>query len=297
MTVPTQTSRTVAGVINSVETLEGAGFLVRRPFPKSSFSEFDPFLLLDELGPINLKPGQAKGAPDHPHRGFETVSYVLDGRLEHKDSAGHAGLLNPGDVQWMTAGAGVVHSEMPEPMFTRTGGRLHGIQLWVNLPQRDKMMPPRYQEIPAAHIPVAQTEDRSVTVRVIAGEALGAKAVIQTRTPITYLHFTLQPGATMIQPVTKEYNAFVYVLEGAGLFGTKPTPGDDGQMVLFSQDGEDVVISNPADAQRPLDLLLIAGVPLNEPVVRYGPFVMNTEAEITQAINDYQEGRMGRIDA
>ena len=297
MTVPTQTSRTVAGVINSVETLEGGGFLVRRPFPKSSFSEFDPFLLLDELGPINLKPGQAKGAPDHPHRGFEIVSYVLDGRLEHKDSAGHAGLLNSGDVQWMTAGAGVVHSEMPESMFTQTGGRLHGIQLWVNLPQRDKMMPPRYQEIPAAHIPVAQTEDRSVTVRVIAGEALGAKAVIQTRTPITYLHFTLQPGATMIQPVPKEYNAFVYVLDGSGLFGAEPAPGDDGQMVLFSQDGEDVVISNPADAQRPLDLLLIAGVPLNEPVVRYGPFVMNTEAEITQAINDYQEGRMGRIDA
>ena len=295
MTVPTQTSRTIAGVINSVETLEGAGFLVRRPFPKSSFSEFDPFLLLDELGPINLKPGQAKGAPDHPHRGFEIVSYVLDGRLEHKDSAGHAGLLNPGDVQWMTAGAGVVHSEMPESMFTQTGGRLHGIQLWVNLPQRDKMMPPSYQEIPAAHIPVAQTEDKSVTVRVITGEALGAKAVIQTRTPITYLHFTLQPGATMIQPVPKEYNAFVYVLEGSGLFGTEPTPGDDGQMVLFSQDGEDVVLSNRADAQRPLDLLLIAGVPLNEPVVRSGPFVMNTEAEIIQAFNDYQAGRMGRI--
>jgi redox-sensitive bicupin YhaK (pirin superfamily) len=297
MTVPTQTSRTVAGVINSVETLEGAGFLLRRPFPKSSFSEFDPFLLLDELGPINLKPGQAKGAPDHPHRGFDTVSYVLDGRLEHKDSAGHAGLLNPGDVQWMTAGAGVVPSEMPESMFTQTGGRLQGIQLWVNLPQRDKMMPPRYQEIPATHIPVAQTEDRSVTVGVIAGEALGAKAVIQTRTPITYLHFTLQPGATIIQPVPKEYNAFVYVLEGSGLFGAEPAPGDDGQMVLFSQDGEDVAISNPADAQRPLDLLLIAGVPLNEPVVRYGPFVMNTEAEIIQAINDYQEGRMGRIHA
>jgi redox-sensitive bicupin YhaK (pirin superfamily) len=199
MTVHTQTSRTVAGVINSVETLEGAGFLVRRPLPKSSFSEFDPFLLLDELGPINLKPGQAKGVPDHPHRGFEIVSYVLDGRLEHKDSAGHAGLLTLGDVQWMTAGAGVVHSEMPESMFTQTGGRLHGIQLWVNLPQRDKMMPPRYQEIPAAHIPVAQTEDRPVTVRVIAGEALGAKAVIQTRTPITYLHFTLQPGTQRVQ--------------------------------------------------------------------------------------------------
>ena len=295
MTVQTQTLRTVAGIINSVETLEGAGFLVRRPFPKSSFSEFDPFLLLDELGPVNLKPGQAKGAPDHPHRGFETVSYVLEGRLEHKDSQGHAGLLNSGDVQWMTAGAGVVHSEMPEAEFTRRGGRLHGIQLWVNLPQQDKMIAPRYQEIPSAQIPVAQTEEGSVTVRVIAGEALGAKAVIETRTPIIYLHLTLQPGATLVQPVPKEYNAFAYVLEGVGLFGAQLERGDDGQMVLFAQDGAEVTIANSADAEKPLDLLLIAGIPLNEPVVRYGPFVMNTEAEILQAIEDYRNGRMGRI--
>lgn len=297
MTVQAQMLRSIAGIINSVETLEGAGFLVRRPFPKSSFSEFDPFLLLDELGPIDLKPGQAKGAPDHPHRGFETVSYVLEGRLEHKDSEGHAGLLNSGDVQWMTAGAGVVHSEMPESEFTRTGGRLHGIQLWVNLPQRDKMIAPRYQEIPAAQIPVAQTDDGSVMVRVIAGGALGAKAAIETRTPIIYLHFTLQPGATIVQPVPKEYNAFAYVLDGSGLFGTEQEQGEDGQMVIFAQDGDEVTIANSTDAKRPLDFLLIAGVPLNEPVVRYGPFVMNTEAEIIQAINDYRNGRMGRIHA
>lgn len=297
MTAQTQSLRTVAGIINSVETLEGAGFLVRRPFPKSSFSEFDPFLLLDELGPINLKPGQAKGAPDHPHRGFETVTYLLDGRLEHRDSEGHAGLLNPGDVQWMTAGAGVVHSELPEAEFARTGGRLHGIQLWVNLPHQDKMISPRYQEIPAAQIPVVHTEDGSVTVRVIAGAALGAKAVIETRTPIIYLHLTLQPGATIVQPVPQEYNAFAYVLEGSGLFGPAQEQGDDGQMVIFAQDGADVEIANPADAQQPLDLLLIAGIPLNEPVVRYGPFVMNTEAEIRQAFDDYRTGRMGRIHA
>lgn len=295
MTLQTQTLRTVAGIINSVETLEGAGFLVRRPFPKSSFSQFDPFLLLDELGPVNLKPGQAKGAPDHPHRGFETVSYVLDGRLEHKDSQGNSGILNPGDVQWMTAGAGVVHSEMPESEFTRTGGRLHGIQLWVNLPQRDKTIAPRYQEIGAAQIPVAQTEDGSVTVRVIAGEALGAKAVIETRTPIVYLHFTLQPGASIVQRVPQEYNAFAYLLDGSGLFGIEQELGNDGQMVMFASDGDEVVIANPVDAQQPLDFLLIAGVPLNEPVVRYGPFVMNTKAEIIQAIEDYQTGRMGRI--
>ncbi|HEY9875824.1 MAG TPA: pirin family protein, partial [Candidatus Obscuribacterales bacterium] len=140
MTTQTRTLRTVAGIVNSVETLEGEGMLVRRPFPKSTFSDFDPFLLLDELGPIDIKPGQGKGAPDHPHRGFETVSYILDGRLEHKDSQGHAGKLSSGDVQWMTAGAGVVHSEMPEREFARIGGRLHGLQLWVNLPSRDKMI-------------------------------------------------------------------------------------------------------------------------------------------------------------
>ncbi|MBD2256265.1 pirin family protein [Pseudanabaena sp. FACHB-2040] len=297
MTVQTQTLRTIAGIVNSVETLEGAGFRVRRPFPKSSFSEFDPFLLLDELGPMDLGPGQAKGAPDHPHRGFETVSYILDGRLEHKDSEGHAGLLNPGDVQWMTAGAGVVHSEMPEAEFTRTGGRLHGIQLWVNLPRHDKMIAPRYQDIPAAKIPVAQTADGGVTVRVIAGESLGAKAVIETRTPIIYLHLTLQPGASLVQPVPPEYNAFAYLLDGSGLFGAEQERGEDGQMVIFAQDGGEVAIANPADAAQPLDLLLIAGVPLNEPVVRYGPFVMNTEAEIIQAIEDYRNGKMGQIHA
>ncbi|SRR5579883_567238 len=297
MTVQTSTLRSIAGIVNSVETMEGAGFLVRRPFPKSSFSEFDPFLLLDELGPINLKPGQAKGAPDHPHRGFETVSYLLEGRLEHKDSQGHAGLLGAGDVQWMTAGAGVVHSEMPEAEFARTGGRMHGIQLWVNLPQADKMMAPRYQEIPAAQIPTAYTDDGSVAVRVIAGEALGAQAVIETRTPMMYLHFTLQPGATIVQPVPTTYNVFAYVLDGSGLFGAESQPGEDGQMVIFAQDGKEVAIANPASASQPLDLLLIGGVPLNEPVVRYGPFVMNTEAEIMQAIHDYRNGRMGTIHA
>src|SRR5947209_12992513 len=157
-------ARTVAGLVNSIETLEGAGFLVRRPFPKASFSEFDPFLLLDEMGPMTLAPGQAKGAPDHPHRGFETVTYVLSGEMEHKDSQGHAGKLSAGDVQWMTAGAGVVHSEMPSTEFQREGGTLHGFQLWVNLPQKKKMMKPRYQEISSAHIPASRAGDGLVTV-------------------------------------------------------------------------------------------------------------------------------------
>lgn len=296
MTTQTRTIRTVAGIINSVQTLEGEGMLVRRPFPKSTFSDFDPFLLLDELGPIDIEPGEAKGAPDHPHRGFETVSYILEGSLEHKDSQGHAGKLNSGDVQWMTAGSGVVHSEMPEKEFANLVGRLHGLQLWVNLPRHDKMIKPRYQEIPAQQIPTAQNFDGSVSVKVIAGEALGASAVIETRTPIMYLHFTLQRSALVVQRVPKEYNAFIYVLDGEGLFGAGVERAGDGQMVIFAQDGEEVAIKNPANAKSPLDVLLIAGVPLNEPVVRYGPFVMNTEAEIVQAIDDYRNGRMGSID-
>ena len=288
-------ARTVAGIVNSIETLEGAGFLVRRPFPKAALSEFDPFLLLDEMGPLTLAPGEAKGAPDHPHRGFETVTYVLSGELEHKDSRGHSGRLSAGDVQWMTAGAGVVHSEMPSARFQREGGRLHGFQLWVNLPRESKMMQPRYQEIPSASIPVAQTADGLVAVRVIAGEALGARAVVETVTPIIYLHFTLRPGGRVAQTLPPEYNAFAYVVNGAGLFGAEGERGSDGQMVMFAPDGGEVLIENPSDADAALEVLLIAGVPLGEPVARYGPFVMNTEEEIYRAVEDFRSGRMGAI--
>ncbi len=295
----TQTTegRTVAGIVNSIETLEGGGFLVRRPFPKASFSDFDPFLLLDEMGPIDVAPGEAKGAPDHPHRGFETVTYLLSGDMEHKDSSGHAGRLKSGDVQWMTAGAGVVHAEMPTREFMRDGGRMHAFQLWVNLPKRDKMMKPRYQEISNSQIPKATSADGLVMVSVIAGEAMGEKAVIETRTPIIYLHYRIETGGAAVQWVPRAYNAFAYVVEGEGLFGVNGERAGDGQMVLFASDGDKVRIENPADAKAALEVLLIAGVPLNEPVTRYGPFVMNTEAEIRQAIEDYRLGRMGTINS
>jgi redox-sensitive bicupin YhaK (pirin superfamily) len=290
-------TRTVAGIVNSIETLEGGGFLVRRPFPKASFSEFDPFLLLDEMGPMEVAPGEAKGAPDHPHRGFETVTYLLAGDMEHKDSRGHAGRLRPGDVQWMTAGAGVIHAEMPSREFARNGGRMHGFQLWVNLPSGDKMMNPRYQEIPASQIPKATSADGLVMVSVIAGEAMGEKAVIETRTPIIYLHYRIQPGGVATQHVPATHNAFAYVVDGEGLFGAEGERGGDGQMVLFAQDGDEARIENPANAKATLEVLLIAGVPLNEPVARYGPFVMSTEGEIRQAIEDYRLGRMGAINS
>ena len=291
----TQTAggRTVAGIVSSIETLEGAGFLVRRPFPTASFSDFDPFLLLDEMGPMELGPGQAKGAPDHPHRGFETVTYMLSGEMQHKDSRGHAGRLTPGDVQWMTAGAGVVHSEMPSAEFTRTGGRMHGFQLWVNLPKRDKMMKPRYQEIPGAQIPKVTSADGLVSVSVIAGEAMGQKAVIETRTPIVYLHYSIKPGGVATQQVSSTYNTFAFIVDGEGLFGAERERAKDGQMVLFAQDGDEVRIENPGNTT--LDILLIGGMALNEPIARYGPFVMNTEGEIRQAFEDFRLGRMGEI--
>ena len=287
--------RTIAGVITSLRTREGGGFIVHRPFPTQILMDFDPFLLLDEMGPVDYGPGEAVGAPDHPHRGFETVTYMLQGRMQHKDSHGHAGALNPGDVQWMTAGGGVVHSEMPEENFRRSGGRMHGFQIWVNLPSRDKLMKPRYQELPDAQLPVARSADDKVKVKIIAGESLGKKAAIDTRTPIAFLHVWVQPGGTLLQPLPTSYNAFAYVISGTGAFGEAGIKATGHQMVAFANDGENVKIATAADAKEPLELLLLAGVPLNEPVVRYGPFVMNTEEEIRQAIADYQAGKMGEI--
>ena len=287
------TTRSIRDVVPAVETLEGAGFLVHRPFPTPNLDSFDPFLLLDEMGPSDLAPGEAKGAPDHPHRGFETVTYLLSGRMEHKDSRGNRGQLTPGDVQWMTAGSGVVHSEMPEASFTQKGGRMHGFQLWVNLPARDKMIAPRYQEIPADRIPVAKTADGSVAVRILAGESLGEKAVIETRTPIIYLDVDVQPGAAFRQTVPKDFNAFAYVIEGRGLFGSERRSARTHDLVLFRNDGDSIALEAPADSK--LRALLIAGAPLHEPVARYGPFVMNTRQQLIEAFDDYQSGRLGEI--
>lgn len=285
--------RSVKAVVPAMATLEGAGFLVHRAFPTPSLDFFDPFLLLDEMGPSDLGPGEAKGAPDHPHRGFETVTYLLSGAMQHKDSQGNQGRLTPGDVQWMTAGSGVVHSEMPEPSFAAKGGRMHGFQLWVNLPARDKMTKPRYQEIPGTGIPVAKSDDGKVEVRVIAGEALGQRAVIDTRTPIFYLDAALAPGAVFSQPAAPDYNVFAYVVEGKGLFGADRRSASRHEMVVFAGDGEAVRIEAAPDS--PLRVLVVGGVPLNEPVARYGPFVMNTRQEILQAFDDYQTGKLGEI--
>jgi redox-sensitive bicupin YhaK (pirin superfamily) len=291
----TVTERPVLSVVDSIRTLEGGGFPVRRPFPTPQLMQVDPFLLLDHLGPVQWGPGEGIGAPDHPHRGFETVTYLLSGGFQHKDSAGHSGRLGPGDVQWMTAGHGVVHSELPSDEFMRDGGVMHGFQVWVNLPARDKMMQPHYQEIPASRIPEASSADGMVKVRVIAGESLGQRAVIETRTPILYLHFTVQPGGTITQPVPTGFNALVYLISGEVQLGEKRRPVREGQMARYG-DGDRLSLAVATDASVAAELLLLAGQPLNEPVARYGPFVMNTRAEIEQAFRDYQAGRLGTID-
>lgn len=288
--------RSISEIITSKTTTEGDGFTVHRPFPNYATRDFDPFLLLDEMGPIELVAGEAKGASDHPHRGFETVTYVIEGAFEHKDSQGNSGKLFSGDVQWMTAGSGVMHSEMPEKEFAQNGGRLHGFQLWVNLPKKDKMIKPRYQDVPSKKIPVTTSENGKVQVKVIAGQSMGKTAVIDTKTPIIYLHFTIKPGGKVIQDIPQNYNAFAYVTNGDVNFGTELRLVKKEQAVFFERDGDKVSFSVSPDSDLPSDVLLLAGMPLDEPVKRYGPFVMNTDEELQQAIDDYNNGKMGKID-
>lgn len=288
------TQRGVKAVVTAHKMLEGGGFPVRRPFPTADRLDVDPFLLLDHLGPVNWGPGEGIGAPDHPHRGFETVTYLLSGEMEHKDSRGHTGKLRPGDVQWMTAGSGVVHSELPSAKFMKEGGTMHGFQLWVNLPAKDKMIKPRYQEIPREDIPSATSEDGLVKVVVIAGESLGVSSIIDTHTPIMYLHFSIKPGGSITQTVLRDHNAFAYIIKGEAALGPKTIRAREGQTAIFDN-GNSVTISVPKEGEI-TDLLLLAGRPINEPIERYGPFVMNTREEIHQAIRDSQEGRMGKID-
>jgi quercetin 2,3-dioxygenase len=287
--------RTAAGAILAQRTREGDGVDIRRGFPNTQISEIDPFLLLDHMGPIDFRPGQTTGFPDHPHRGFETVTYLLDGQMEHRDSFGNHGSLEAGDVQWMTAGSGLVHSEMPGRDLIRQGGRLEGFQIWINLPKRDKMTPPRYQELKSSQIPRGRSADGQVEAMVIAGESLGVQAAIESHTPMLYLHLNLAPAATHTQVIPQSFDAFAYVIRGQGQFeGLRESQGE-GRLVVFSHDGDEVVISNPGP--KPLELLLLGGEPIDEPIARYGPFVMNTQDELRQAFDDFRKGKMGTISA
>ena len=283
-----QSTRSIEKIVTAVRVVEGGGFPVRRPIPNMEMEQIDPFLLLDHLGPTEWGPREAIGAPDHPHRGFETVTYLLEGENEHKDSKGNHGRLRPGDVQWMTAGSGVVHSELPSPEFFEKGGTMHGFQIWINLPCKRKMMPPRYQDTPSEKIPEVVLEDRKSRVRVIAGGFKGVEAVIKTNTPILFLHALLEPGIELKHPVSVDDNIFAYLISGKGKFGEneEANSATEGQLVLFALDGDSISMSSAVDSS--LELLILGGTPINEPMVRYGPFVMNTKEEIFQAFNDFR---------
>jgi redox-sensitive bicupin YhaK (pirin superfamily) len=281
--------RNVTTVFTAPRAQDGDGVDLRRAFPGATLMDIDPFLLLDQMGPTEFAKGDARGFPPHPHRGFETVTYLLSGEMQHRDSWGNHGILHPGDVQWMTAGSGLVHSEMPGETLVRDGGKLHGFQLWINLPRKDKMLKPRYQDTTAGRIPVVRSEDGGVEVKVIAGESLATKGVIDTRIPILYLHVKLAPGAEFRQSVPKTENAFAFVIDGEGSFSGKKAAQN--QVALFDSAGDTLRVVNTGNTT--LSFLLIAGEPIGEPVARYGPFVMNSREEIVQAADDFRAGRMG----
>jgi redox-sensitive bicupin YhaK (pirin superfamily) len=273
---------------------------VRRPFPGIDLSLADPFLLLDHMGAVEYGPGEARGAPWHPHRGFETVTYIIDGAFEHTDSIGGGGLITDGSTQWMTAGAGILHNEMPPQELVTKGGLFHGVQLWVNLPRSLKLVQPRYQDIAAADARLLSSVDGGVLVRVIAGSVAGFEGPGATYTPITYLHATVSPGARLAMPWPADFNAMVYVLSGRGTIGEERRPLEEGRLGIFGP-GEAISLraadSQPGNSPNGWEVLVLGGQPINEPVARYGPFVMNTRQEILQAVEDYEAGRLGTIPA
>lgn len=271
---------------------EGGGFMVRRPIG-DKIDQCDPFLMLDHLGPVVYGPGEAVGAPDHPHRGFETVTYIIHGENTHQDSAGNSGILGPGWVQWMTAGSGVVHSEMPSERFRKAGGLFEGFQLWVNLPAKDKMVKPRYQDTPPEKIPVIQLPDGVGTMKIIAGQYLGTKAYIETRTPITYLDVHIKAGKRLDAEIPQGQNCFIYVWNGSGHLGSEGKKAKMGDVALLDENGKSFTMS--ASDEEDMKVMIAAGVPINEPIARYGPFVMNTQEQIYQAFADYQNGKLGKI--
>jgi quercetin 2,3-dioxygenase len=291
--------RPVRGVTTAPQGLEGEGFPVRRAFAGVNAAELDPFIHLDQMGEVEYAPGEPKGTPWHPHRGFETVTYMIDGTFEHHDSNGGGGLITNGDTQWMTAGAGILHIEKPPEELVISGGLFHGFQLWVNLPARDKFIAPRYQDLRGSQVSLLASPDGGTLVRLIAGDLGDHSGPGQTRTPIVMMHVTLQPGARLRLPWRADFNALAYVLNGAGAFGIEAVPARMGQLVRFGDGGAVTLAADGAQESRSptLDVLLLGGLPIGEPVAWYGPFVMNTHAELAKAFEDYRAGKLGAIPA
>src|SRR6202035_1756988 len=290
----TETERRVTSAATAPSAFEGEGFPVRRAFAGVDLARLDPFIHMDQMGEVDFGPGEPKGTPWHSHRGFETVPYIIDGTFRHQDSNGGGGLITNGDTQWMTAGAGILHIEAPPEELVVSGGLFHGLQLWVNLPARLKMTPPRYQDIRAGQVALLSSADGGALLRVIAGSFGGHDGPGVTHTPIALVHATVSAGAQVRLPWRKDFNSLAYVLAGGGTVGGEKRPVRMGELAVFG--GGDAMTCAAAPSGD-MDILLLGGQPIREPVAAYGPFVMNTRAELQQAFEDYQAGRLGSIPA
>ncbi len=291
--------RPVRSVSAAPSGFEGEGFPVYRSFAAVSLADLDPFIHMDQMGEVEYAPGEPKGTPWHPHRGFETVTYIIDGVFDHQDSNGGGGRITNGDTQWMTAGKGILHIERPPEFLVASGGLFHGIQLWVNLPSANKWNPPRYQDLRGSEAALLSSPDGGALIRVIAGELAGHSGPGSTFTPITFLHSTVSPGAEVVLPWRADFNALLYVLSGRGKVGAEERPINAHQLAVFGP-GDALRFAADADQESRspnLEVLVLGGQPIREPVVHYGPFVMNTKDEIVQAMEDFQAGRLGRIPA
>jgi redox-sensitive bicupin YhaK (pirin superfamily) len=296
--VPTEAIlRPVKAVTDAPSGFEGEGFPVRRAFAGVPVADLDPFIHMDQMGEVEYAPGEPKGTPWHPHRGFETVTYMLDGTFQHQDSIGGGGLITNGSTQWMTAGSGILHIERPTEQLIASGGRFHGIQLWVNLPAADKWIDPRYQGIEAGDVLLLTSPDGGTLVRVIAGDVSGHAGPGATHTPISLVHATVEPGAELVLPWPRDFNALVYALSGTGSVGPEARPLHAAQLAV-SGAGDALVVRADArqESRHPaLDILILGGRPIGEPVYAHGPFVMNTRAEIIEAFEDFEAGKLGTV--
>jgi redox-sensitive bicupin YhaK (pirin superfamily) len=285
----TTSLREIAGTIQSQRTVEGGGFTVRRPFPTAQLDQIDPFLLLDEMGPADYAPGKAVGAPSHPHRGFETVTYMLSGSMVHEDSTGTKAVIKKGGVQWMTAGSGVIHSELPTDDMMKLGGRMHGFQLWVNLPAAQKMIDPRYQGYEAEEMATVQLASGG-HIRVVAGVVHGAKGPVETTSPMTYAHAVLEVGDVVEWLPEEGHTALIHVFDGEARVNESTSVS--GEMVVMQRTAGLVRVEATTSAAQ---ILIMGGLPLGEPMVRYGPFVMNTKQEIITAVEEYNDGKLVKV--
>ena len=296
---PGARQRPVLQVSTAPTGFEGEGFPVRRAFGGIDLADLDPFIHLDQIGEVDYAPGEPKGTAWHPHRGFETVTYMMDGVLRHNDSMGGGGVISDGDTQWMTAGQGILHIETPPEEVVVAGGLFHGLQLWVNLPRAQKWVDPRYQDLSGDRVALLTTHDAGALVRLIAGDLGGHRGPGSTYTPMTMVHASISPGAQLALPWPADYNALVYVLAGRGFVGAELRPVRTGQnSVMGAGDAITVTaLEGSQDGATAMEVLLLGGRPIREPVAWLGPFVMNTEAEVRQAFADFQAGRLGQVPA